>query len=251
MSMANVSESPCSRREGPQAKEAVRLEPKGTWSGRGALISPLADVAPPADRRSLRSSGLVLVRNVVSPIVSTADVEGAPRGVTGGRGGMGWRRKRRPACNEPDRGRRLAPRRKVADFRQVLDHENAMERPNRRAMAHTPSRQSITEPYREGDTNGVAGCFTAPYQGLSRVLGNGHARFLGGRAAATSPRYPPGCTAASWRGFVAGNGQFPANTSHLRGRRRHQNVMNRRFLPCSRSSPAGHTEGFLRGYPSA
>ena len=37
----------------------------------------------------------------------------------------------------------------------------------------------------------VAGCLTVPYQGLSRVRGNSHARFLGGGAAATSPRYPP------------------------------------------------------------
>ena len=69
--MANSGESLLSRRYGRQAKEAERLEPKGTWPSRGALVSPLVDVAPPADRRSLSPPGVVLVWNVVSPIVST------------------------------------------------------------------------------------------------------------------------------------------------------------------------------------
>jgi len=69
--MANSGESLLSRRDGEQAKEAERLEPKGTWPGRGALVSPLVDVAPPAERRSLCPPGVVLVWNVVSPIVST------------------------------------------------------------------------------------------------------------------------------------------------------------------------------------
>src|SRR4051794_31645330 len=33
-----------------QAKDAVRLGPKGTWPGTGAAMSPVADDAPPAER---------------------------------------------------------------------------------------------------------------------------------------------------------------------------------------------------------
>ena len=33
-----------------QAKDAVRLEPNGKWSGTGAPNSPVADGAPPADK---------------------------------------------------------------------------------------------------------------------------------------------------------------------------------------------------------
>src|SRR3954447_11241359 len=36
-----------------QAKDAVRLGPKGTWSGMGAPDSSVADDAPPADRHDL------------------------------------------------------------------------------------------------------------------------------------------------------------------------------------------------------
>ncbi len=69
--MANSGELPLSRRNGQQAKEAERLAPKGTWPGGGAAITPPADAAPPAERQSLTPPGVVLVRNVVSPIVST------------------------------------------------------------------------------------------------------------------------------------------------------------------------------------
>ncbi len=78
--MANSGEALLSRRDSQQAKEAERLEPKGTWRGRGAAISPLADVEPPAERRSLTPLGMVLVWNVVSLIVSTVEVEGHPQG---------------------------------------------------------------------------------------------------------------------------------------------------------------------------
>ena len=82
--MANSGEPLLSRRHGQQAKEAERLEPKGKWRGRGATLTPLADVVPPADRRGLTPSGVVLVRNVVSLIVSTgkwkATCEGVPVG---------------------------------------------------------------------------------------------------------------------------------------------------------------------------
>ena len=64
-------ELPLSRRDGQQAKEAERLEPKGMRPGRSANSSLLADGVPSAERQSLTPPGVVLVRNVVSPIVST------------------------------------------------------------------------------------------------------------------------------------------------------------------------------------
>ncbi len=79
--MANTGEPLLSRRNGRQAKEAERLEPKGKWRGRGATLTPLADVVPPADRRGLSPSGTVLVRNVVSPIVSIRRWKVARKGV--------------------------------------------------------------------------------------------------------------------------------------------------------------------------
>ena len=79
--MANSGEPLLSRRHGQQAKEAERLEPKGKWRGRGATLTPLADVVPPADRRGLSPSGMVLVRNVVSPIVSIGRWQVAREGV--------------------------------------------------------------------------------------------------------------------------------------------------------------------------
>ena len=39
-------------------------------------------------------------------------------------------------------------------------------------------------------SDSTAGCFAAPYQGLSPVRGNSHAGFSGGRVTATSPGYP-------------------------------------------------------------
>ena len=75
---ANSGEALLSRRDSQQAKEAERLGPKGKWRGRGAGISPLADVVPPAERRSLTPLGMVLVWNVVNPTVSTMEVEGHP-----------------------------------------------------------------------------------------------------------------------------------------------------------------------------
>jgi hypothetical protein len=80
--MANSGEPLLSRRHGQQAKEAERLEPKGKWRGRGDTLTPLADVVPPADRRGLSPSGTVLVRNVVSPIVSTWKWQVTRKGVS-------------------------------------------------------------------------------------------------------------------------------------------------------------------------
>ena len=79
--MANSGEPLLSRRHGQQAKEAERLEPKGKWRGRGATLTPPTDVVPPADRRGLSPSGMVLVRNVVSPIVSTRRWQVVRKGV--------------------------------------------------------------------------------------------------------------------------------------------------------------------------
>jgi hypothetical protein len=79
--MANLGEPLLSRRKRRQAKEAERLEPKGKWRGRGATLTPLADGMPPADRRGLTPRGTVLVRNVVSPIVSTGRWKVARKGV--------------------------------------------------------------------------------------------------------------------------------------------------------------------------
>jgi len=43
-------------------------------------VSPRADIALPADRRSLHLAGVVSVRNVVSPNEPTGIVERDPRG---------------------------------------------------------------------------------------------------------------------------------------------------------------------------
>jgi hypothetical protein len=110
----------------------ARHGPKGGQSGRGAQCSPRADDALPADRRGLSPSGVVRVRNVVSPSVPIRSVEGDPRGSTGGRVGKGGRSKRRPVCNGSDRGSSFAPPRKGADFRRVLNHEKSAERLNPR-----------------------------------------------------------------------------------------------------------------------
>ena len=51
-------------------------------------------------------------------------------------------------------------------------------------------RQPSTNPYREGGRSSVAGCFAAPYQGLSPVRGNLHAGFLGEGWAVRPAPYP-------------------------------------------------------------
>jgi hypothetical protein len=63
-------------------------------------LSP-ADVASPADRRSL-THPMVLVWNVVSPYLSRKGKR-AVRQAHGG-AGLGRRRKRRPSCSGMDRG---------------------------------------------------------------------------------------------------------------------------------------------------
>jgi len=54
---------------------------KGMQSGRSAHESLRADIALPADRRDLTSTGVVSVRNVVSPNGPTRNVESDPRGL--------------------------------------------------------------------------------------------------------------------------------------------------------------------------
>ena len=44
----------------------------------GVNVSPLADAEPPAERRGLHPPGMVLVRNVVSPVVPIGSVESHP-----------------------------------------------------------------------------------------------------------------------------------------------------------------------------
>ena len=50
-------------------------------SGWEARISSHVDVALPAERRGLSPSGVVRVRNVVSPTVPTGNVDSGPQGV--------------------------------------------------------------------------------------------------------------------------------------------------------------------------
>ena len=107
--MANSGEALLSRRYFQQAKEAERLEPKDKWRGRGVGLSPLADVVLPAEEaqpnpfREWYSCG-----TWVKPHCPHKEVEGHPRGWTGGRGGKGCWRKRRPGGNSPDRGSNFA-----------------------------------------------------------------------------------------------------------------------------------------------
>jgi len=108
------------------------MDQKGTQPGWGVGVSPHADVALPAERRGLRPLGVVLVWNVVSPTVPTGCVESDPRGLAGGRVGMGGRRKRTSVCNRPDRGSSFASPEKGADFRLVLNHAMGTKRLNPR-----------------------------------------------------------------------------------------------------------------------
>jgi hypothetical protein len=100
------------------------MDQKGEQSSRGFRCWPRADGALPAERRSLTPSGMVPMRNVVSPIAPTRTVESDPQGSTRGRAGKGCRSKRRPIRNGSDRGSSFALPRKGADFRRVLIHES-------------------------------------------------------------------------------------------------------------------------------
>jgi hypothetical protein len=63
---------------GNMPKEADRHEPKGKQAGRGVVLFPRVDVVLPAVRRGLRPSGMLHVRNVVSPTAPTGRVDGLP-----------------------------------------------------------------------------------------------------------------------------------------------------------------------------
>jgi hypothetical protein len=91
-----------------------------------------------------------------------------------------------------------APPRKGADFRQVLDREKGAERLNRcgylddasalkaqRALCVSSVQSRIAKA-----ADSTAGCFTAPFQGLSPVRGNLHAGFLGEGWAVRPAPYP-------------------------------------------------------------
>jgi hypothetical protein len=55
--MVNKRESLINVVNRQQAKDADRLEPKGTWSGTGVFCSPVAVVEPSANRRDLTHAG--------------------------------------------------------------------------------------------------------------------------------------------------------------------------------------------------
>ena len=56
------------------------MNQNGTQPGRSAVISLRADIVLPAERRDLTSTGVVSVRNVVSPNGPIGSVESDPRG---------------------------------------------------------------------------------------------------------------------------------------------------------------------------
>ena len=60
--MVNKRESLINVVNRQQAKDADRLEPKGTWSGIGVFCSPVTVVAPSADRRDLPHAGIQVKR---------------------------------------------------------------------------------------------------------------------------------------------------------------------------------------------
>ena len=62
-------------------------------------------------------------------------------------------------------------------------------------VCHAPSTRRVlaASVYRKGDCFVITGsplCRGWPLKGLSRVMGNYHARFLGGLGLATAPGYP-------------------------------------------------------------
>jgi hypothetical protein len=78
-------------------------------------------------------------------------------------------------------------------------------------------RKLSTIPYREGDSLWAAGCFAAPYQGLSPVRGNSPAGFLGGGVVVTPPCYPT-CDTKS-HAYLSGNRKIRCSaTGTLPGR---------------------------------
>jgi hypothetical protein len=72
--MVNESESLINVVTPNKPKVLIGLGQKGKWPGAGATKSPVADGAPPAERRDL-THPLVFTRNVVSPYLSHRESE--------------------------------------------------------------------------------------------------------------------------------------------------------------------------------
>lgn len=82
-----------------QAKDAERLEPKGTWSGMGVNCSPITVVEPSADRRDLTRAGTQAERG--KPVVLPLGKQAAKHAYRAA--GKGKWKKRMLFCNEADR----------------------------------------------------------------------------------------------------------------------------------------------------
>ncbi len=97
--MVNICESLINVVKRQQAKDADRLEPKGTWSGTDVFCSSVTVAEPPADRRDLTHAGTRAERG--KPAVLLLGKQAAKRADrTAGKGR--WK-KRRPFCNGMDR----------------------------------------------------------------------------------------------------------------------------------------------------
>ncbi len=82
-----------------QAKDADRLEPKGTWSGTDVFCSSVTVAEPSADRRDLTHAGTQAERG--KPVVLPSGKQTAKR--VDRTAGKGRWKKRRPFCNGMDR----------------------------------------------------------------------------------------------------------------------------------------------------
>ncbi len=69
--MGNTCESPVNAVKSNKPKMLIGLDQKGTWPGSGTPMSPDADVAPPAERRTLTRSGTNVERG--KPVVPPRD----------------------------------------------------------------------------------------------------------------------------------------------------------------------------------
>jgi hypothetical protein len=105
--MVNKCESLINVVNRQQAKDADRLEPKGTWSGIGVFCSPVTVVAPSANRRDTSASSVQALTHA-----GTQAERGKPNGLPLGKRavkrvdrtvGKGRWKKRMLFCNETDR----------------------------------------------------------------------------------------------------------------------------------------------------
>jgi len=138
-SMVNTSESLINvvnankRKVLNSPEKAQTLGPKGKWSGTGAPNSPVADDAPPAEKRDLTYAGTYVERK--NPVISPFPLRrlAIPRDRQGTKGkraarrayemaGMGGWRKRMPSCNETDKG--------CVPVRTTSPHAKAGRRPS-------------------------------------------------------------------------------------------------------------------------